>query len=198
MYGMVNKAIREYIETSFGKPAWQQIKAEAGFDAPEFISMDQYPDDVSVSLVVAASQATGRTVPALLEAIGEYWIGFAMRSDYGHLLQMAGDTLPEILMNLDNMHTRIGQSFTELQPPSFWCTDVTDESLTLHYVSSRGGLLAPMVAGLVRGLGKMLSVHCTVEQTAVYGEGDGHDEFHVTFAPAESAGASTSPAYHRA
>ena len=68
----------------------------------------------------------------------------------------------------------------ELKPPSFWCTDLEETSLILHYVSEREGL-TPMVSGLVKGLAKMLQVDCTVEQKKSKTDGHDHDEFLITF-----------------
>lgn len=192
MYGMVNKAIREYIEKAHGEEIWQRVASSSGLAEVDFVSMESYPDAASVALVVSTSEVTGIGVPALLESIGEYWVTFALRSDYGVLLQMAGDTLPEVLMNLDQMHTRIGQSFTRLQPPSFWCTDVTDTSLVLHYLSTRGGLLAPMVVGLVRGLGTMLGITCEVVHEERRDAGAPHDTFRVVYGSDVSVAIQTS------
>lgn len=181
MYGMVNKAIVKYISTKYGAETWENIKRRAELVDDNFINMEQYDDRVSVAMVVSAANAVGKTPAQILEEVGEYWIQFALDSDYGELLRNAGDTLPELLMNLDNMHVRVGYSFSELKPPSFWCTDIGESSLTLHYVSEREGL-TPMVSGLVRGLARMLQFECTVEQKVFKTDGHDHDEFYVTFA----------------
>ncbi|MEM7343572.1 MAG: heme NO-binding domain-containing protein, partial [Chloroflexota bacterium] len=153
---------------------------KADISTDEFLSMEQYPDADSVALVVATAEIQDRDPAAVLEEIGEYWIEFALNSHYGDLLRISGDTLPEILMNLNNLHERIGQAFPNLDPPSFWCTDVAENSLTLHYVSNRAGL-TPMVAGLIKGLSNMLNASCTVTQTVALADGAHHDEFLVTF-----------------
>ncbi len=180
MYGMVNKAIKEYISTQYGDGAWREVKRRADIQDDNFISMDQYSDEVSVGMVVAAAAALEKSPAAFLEEVGEYWIAFALDSHYGDLLRDAGDTLPEILDNLDNLHVRVGYSFDNLKPPSFWCTDVTDKDLILHYVSERDGL-APMVNGLVKGLARMLNTTCEVEQIRTKGVEATEDQFRVTF-----------------
>jgi hypothetical protein len=40
---------------------------------------------------------------------------------YGDLMDMSGETLPEFLQNLDELHARVGVIFPKLQPPSFDC-----------------------------------------------------------------------------
>ena len=179
MYGMVNRAIEKFIKEQHGNDTWERVASLAKVE-DDFISMEQYADEVSVNLVVGLSQVTGLTPNQILTSIGEYWVDFAHNSDYGDLLDMAGDSLPEVLSNLDDMHARIGQSFDALKPPSFWISDLTEDSLILHYVSERDGL-APMVVGLVRGLSKRLNTACSVIQVGFKGETSEHDEFAVAF-----------------
>jgi hypothetical protein len=65
-----------------------------------------------------------------------------------------GRTLREFLLNLPDLHTRVALIFPELRPPEFACSEVTANSLRLHYRSTREGL-TPFVVGLVEGLGGM-------------------------------------------
>lgn len=180
MYGMVNKAIVEYIQNHHDLEVWREIKAKANLPVDHFISMEQYPDSVSVAMIMATAEMQDRSATTILEEIGEYWIEFALKSDYGDLLEVSGDTLPEVLMNLNHLHERVGQAFANLDPPSFWCTDVTQNSLVLHYASSRLGL-APMVIGLVKGLSTMLGVTSTVDPITRPNSESDHAEFLVRY-----------------
>lgn len=156
MYGMVNKAVYDMVHAHFGADAWNAISKRAGIEDVTFLSMRQYPDEITYRLVGAASQELKLTPEQVLEAFGEYWVSFTAREGYGELLKMQGQTLLEFLSNLDTMHARVGLSFPHLRPPSFHLTDQTERSVKLHYNSSRQGL-AHLVVGLLRGLGKMLS-----------------------------------------
>ena len=146
MYGMVNQAILEYFREEYGAEILDSVRSRAGCEGTEFASMTQYPDEVSGQLIGAAAEVLGQPAEAVLEQVGEYWVGFALRSDYGDLLRIAGSSLPEVVQNLDQLHTRVGQAFADLKPPSFWCDEVTEGSLVLHYVSERTGF-EPMVVG---------------------------------------------------
>ena len=196
MYGMVNRAIEQFIRKEHGESVWEQVASKAAVkDA--FISMEQYPDSVSVNLVVGLSEVIGMGPAQVLADVGEYWVSFAHNSDYGDLLDMAGDTLPEVLANLDEMHTRVGQSFENLNTPSFWVTDLTEDSLILHYASDRDGL-APMVVGLVRGLGNLLDTDVSVIQVGIKGDTSDHDEFAVAFAKKETSAKKEAGAQNKA
>lgn len=169
MYGMINQAILEFLCEEYGTERSDAVRARAACEEKNFASMQQYPDEVSYALIGAASEILGEPADVILDKVGEYWVGFALRSDYADLLWMAGRTLPEVLQNLDHLHTRIGQSFQQMEPPSFWCDDITEGSLVLHYASERAGL-GPMVIGLVRGLGRMLGYETKTEPVATESE----------------------------
>ncbi len=192
MYGMVNRAIEQFIRKEHGEDVWERVASKADVNQ-DFISMEQYPDSVSVDLVVGLSEVTGMGPGQVLADVGEYWVSFAYNSEYGDLLDMAGDTLPEVLSNLDEMHTRVGHSFENLNTPSFWVTDLTEDSMILHYASNREGL-APMVVGLVRGLGNLLETDVSVIQVGFKGDTSDHDEFAVAFAKKEKTETPVKPA----
>lgn len=180
MYGMVNLAIQDFMSERYGEKVWQEVKARAAPAIDHFLTMEQYPDEVTQGMMIAASEISGDSIPALMDNVGEYFVDFARHSGYGELMQIIGTTLPEALSNLDNMHARVGLSFPELRPPAFWCTEVEEHSLVLHYQSVRDGL-GPMIPGTVRGLGTMLKTRVTVEWIVRREEGADHDQFRVTF-----------------
>ena len=118
---------------------------------------------------------------AVYEAFGEYWTTYTAEAGYGELMRSAGKTLPEFLRNLDLLHTRVKMSFPHLVPPSFTVTDETADSLVLHYYSSRQGL-APLVVGLLRGLGDRFGVAVTVSQERV-DHPTPHEVYHLSWKP---------------
>lgn len=176
MYGLVNKAIAGLVCDRFGSETWATIKARAGIDVDIFISMDAYDDDISYQLVGAASGVLGLPADQILEIFGEYWVLYTAKEGYGPMLQMAGNNLVTFLQNLDHLHTHVGFSLPQLKPPSFWCTDVTAHSIRLHYGSSRKGL-APMVVGLLKGLGKRFNEEIEIEHVQRHDDGAHHDVF---------------------
>jgi hypothetical protein len=178
MYGLVNRALEELIRTTHGDDAWEKIKERAGVDIEVFVRMDAYPDDITYRLVGAASELLNQSPDSLLKAFGKYWTLYTGREGYGDLLDAAGNTLQEALANLDDLHVRVGLMYPELKPPSFRCTDVTAEGLVLHYYSSRAGL-APMVIGLIEGLGKRFGHTLEIAPLARRDSGDDHDSFAI-------------------
>ncbi len=178
MYGLVNKAIEGLVCDHYGRKTWERIKEKANVDIDVFISMDAYDDEISYKLVEAASEVLGQSPEKVLEVFGEYWVLYTAKEGYGEMLNMAGDSLFAFLNNLDNLHTRVGLSFPQLQPPSIKCIELPENSLRLHYYSTRPGL-APMVIGLVKGLGKRFNEELEITQTMNRDQGADHDEFLV-------------------
>ncbi|MBE9048925.1 heme NO-binding domain-containing protein [Nostocales cyanobacterium LEGE 11386] len=182
MYGLVNKAIQDMVCSRFGEKTWQEIKQKAEVDADVFVSMEGYPDDITHRLVKAASVVLNLSSSEIMQAFGEFWVQYTSQEGYGEMMDMSGDTLPEFLENLDNLHARVGVSFPQLQPPSFECSDVEEATLSLHYRSDREGL-APMVLGLVKGLGTRFDTEVEITHTQSRDDGAEHDEFLVKYKP---------------
>jgi len=180
MYGLVNKAVQDLVVTQFGQEKWNEIKRKADTGVESFIGMRPYPDEVTYNLVGAASEVLGLPTDKILEAFGEYWILYTAKEGYGELLDMCGSTFVEFLQNMNNLHGRIQLSFPKLKPPVLECSNISDDSMRLHYHTDREGL-APMVVGLLKGLGKRFDTPVEVIHDKVRGQENDHDEFLIRF-----------------
>lgn len=180
MYGLVNQAIRDMIVVNHGEEVWTRVRQRAEVELEQFEGMEPYPDDLTHRLVQAASVELQADPHALLRAFGEFWVTYTAAEGYGPLMEMAGSSLPEFLHNLDDLHARVGINFPQLVPPSFDAEDQDAGSMHLHYHSTRQGL-APMVIGLVEGLGDRFETPVEVEQLASRAEGADHDVFAVRY-----------------
>ncbi len=174
MYGLVNKAVVDLVTSKFGQETWNQIKKKADVDLDVFVSMDGYPDDITYRLVGAASEVLKITPAQVLEAFGEYWVLYTAAEGYGPLLDAAGSNLREFLMNLDALHARVALTMSNLKPPRFRVVDVDKGTMLLEYYSTREGL-APMVVGLLRGLGIRFDTKIDIAHKRV----TDHDEFTI-------------------
>jgi len=95
------------------------------------------------------------------------------------MFDIAGSTLREFLINLDSLHTRVGQNFANLKPPSFTYDEVNEQTLRMHYHSDRKGL-CPMVSGLLRGLSKRFETELRIDHPVCSRLGAPHCEFMLT------------------
>jgi hypothetical protein len=177
MYGLVNRGLEELIRKQHGDDAWARICARAGVPEVPFVAMQPYDDAVTYNLVVAAAEETGQPIAALLEVYGEHWIRYTAREGYAHLFELFGGSLGQFLANLDRMHARVGMSFPELRPPVFVARELGNGLYELEYHSTREAL-APMVLGLLRGLGQLFGVATEIEQIGARAD-LGHDVFRI-------------------
>lgn len=153
MYGLVNKAIQDLVCEKFGEDKWNEIKKLSGFEDDFFIGLQTYPDALTYALVKNASKILGAESSVVMETFGEYWILYTANEGYGDMMELAGDTLPDFLNNLDMLHNRLNNLMPNLMPPQFSTRNETANSIELEYRSHRAGF-SPMVIGLLRGLCK--------------------------------------------
>ncbi|MFO1406422.1 MAG: heme NO-binding domain-containing protein [Steroidobacteraceae bacterium] len=181
MYGLVNKAIEQMVCRDHGDGVWQLIKQQAGVEVEAFVSNAAYPDDVTYRLVGAACRVLDTTPDRFLSGFGEYWVLHTALESYGPLMRAHGKTAREFILKLPVFHARVQMIFPELRPPEFECTDVTEESLMLHYRTPRPAGLEPFVEGLIRGIGEMFGDPLDLRRVEDRSTGAEHSVFHVTW-----------------
>lgn len=162
MYGIVNKAIEELVTENFGEDKWQIILEKSGIDEEFFISNEPYDDDITFKLAMTISTEMNMSVQAVLVAFGEWWILKTAKERYGYLLSSGGNNFRDFIINLPIFHNRIIMMYPKLSPPEFKVTDIHEQELKLHYISSRKGL-SDFVYGLISGLGKFYQTETTIE-----------------------------------
>ncbi len=174
MYGLVNQGIRKMVIQNFGEATWNAICERAGVD-DVFVAMEPYPDEVTLSLVGAASEVLSLPPDKVLHAFGKWWIGNAA-NEYSGIFQLTGESFPEFIENLDSIHTRVLSMMPRLTPPLFRLSDQTDNSVVVHYYSQRQGLY-PMVAGMIEGIGEWFAAPVVIENI----HHEGGDPEHTIF-----------------
>ena len=164
MYGMINIAIQDMITDRYGKMKWESVKSSMSGQIDDFVTMDSYPDELTYSIVGKASELLPMDPQLLLEDIGEYWIIHTAKNGYGDMLNTMGKDMVEFLNNINSMHSRLADTMPHMTIPTFSLSDITHNSMTVHYYSKRKGL-EPMVTGLLRGLAKRFDMDCTIEMS---------------------------------
>lgn len=163
MYGLVNQAVRDLVIKGFGEEKWNLICKEAGIPNKDFVSMQYYPDTITYSLVGAAAKHLNLSAETILSEFGKHWVLYTAENGYGPLMDLFGENYKSCLMNLNNLHARMGLSMPELAPPRFIFTEITPEIYQIEYQSKRQGL-EPMVQGLLEGLAQKYKTPAVVKQ----------------------------------
>ncbi len=180
MYGIVNKAIQDLLTSQFGEETWENVKSRSGIDADYFISNEPYNDDITFKLAVAASEVLNISVGDVLIVFGEFWILDTAKLKYGYLMESGGPNLKDFLINLPNFHNRIMLIYPKLTPPEFQVSDITNNSIYIHYFSKREGL-QEFVRGLLQGLGKFFNTTVEIELIQSRNNGSSHEIFKVSW-----------------
>jgi len=178
MYGIVNKAIEELVIANFGEEKWEAIRLRSGIDIDFFISSEPYDDDITFKLAQAVSEEMDMTLSAVLMAFGEWWVLKTTKEKYGGLMEAGGRDLKEFLINLPLFHNRVMLIYPKLTPPEFKVSDITENSINLHYLSKREGL-QDFVRGLIQGLGIMYNTPVTIKLIQTRDEGSSHEIFNI-------------------
>jgi hypothetical protein len=179
MYGLVNKALEQLVKTNFCDDTWSEITRRSGVDH-SFVLMKPYPDHITYDLVAAASDVLDTPAEVLLESFGEHWIQYTVDEGYGKTVSLYGDSVGEFLQNMNNLHAQIRLSFPELRPPVISCESKPNGQIEVCYQSERAGL-APMLVGLIKGLGKRFSTPVDVEYLKPVDSNSDGEYFLVTF-----------------
>ena len=182
MYGLLNAALKEFVATKYGGDAWDSVVQRAAVGVTHFNKMDPYPDEMTYKLVGETAAVTGQSVDAVLDAFGEHWVAYTAAQGYGPMFDIAGDSLRDFLLSLNELHVRVGRSFPKLVPPSFRFDSISPHSLRMHYLSQRKGL-CPMVPGLLRGLSNRFKTPIQVLEDVCARRGADHCEFVVIIEP---------------
>lgn len=178
MYGMVNQAIKDLVLSKFGEEAWDKICIKANVSTEDFVFMQYYSDKLTYDLVGAASEQLSLPPYVILNEFGKHWVLFTAKEGYGMLMDLFGSDFKTCLMNLNNLHARMGMTMPDLTPPRFNFSEIDEKTYTIDYYSKRSGL-APMVSGLLEGLALKYGVKAKVEHLENT-NGDATSSFKIT------------------
>jgi hypothetical protein len=178
MYGLINQAVKDLVLASQGESLWEKICRDVGIDPADFEMLSPYPDRLTSAIVTTSATYLHLPTDTFLRKLGHHWIRFTAERGYGEMLDLLGRDLSTCLRNLNQMHAHLGAMMTELKPPSFFVTPLSEKRLTIRYHSHREGL-APMVLGLLEGLAERLQQRIEVEHHPKGARSD-HEEFDVT------------------
>jgi hypothetical protein len=145
----------------FGEDSWNTILSESGCEFDFFLNTHPYTDEVTLSLVSAAARVNKISVDEFLIMLGGFWVLNTAEKYYGTMLLTLGNNVKDFLTNLVTFHNRVEIMYPNMKPPTFQITDITDNSLVFHYISTRKGLKNFMV-GLLQGVGKRFNTELSI------------------------------------
>ena len=179
MKGIINKGIQEMVEAKYGAEAWEKVKSLAGYEEPFFaISLD-YPDEITLALVKAASEVSGLSAETVMIEYGKFLVPNSLKKHYPTYLVLAGSSPREFLLNMDRVHEEATRSISNALPPRFDYEELPDGRLLMHYNSKRG--LCTVLRGLILGVGLLFNQELQVREIACMHKGSQRCTMEVTF-----------------
>jgi Haem-NO-binding len=170
MYGMIHRAIQQMANDTGDASLWPRIAAAAGVDDTHLISASSYDDDVTLRIIGGACEVMNTEPDALLEAFGEYWIGYAVKGPYGALMNLTGQDILTFLDNLDRLHQSVQSAMPSARLPGFAARPIAEGVIEVVYSSERAGL-ETFVTGLLKGVVSHFNHTGSVERGAVTNQG---------------------------
>lgn len=161
MYGLVNQGIKDLVLKIADERAWTTICKSA--DVPEdYVSMEYYEDHITYKLIGSTSKYLNIPAESILAEFGKFWVKYTAKEGYGPLMDLFGQNFKSSLVNLNQLHMRMGMTMPNLSPPSFEFKEIQENKYELEYQSKRSGL-SPMVEGLLRGLAEKYNVKIEIK-----------------------------------
>lgn len=181
VHGIVCKGLKDFVVETHGKDAWAAIHDEAGLRMQIYVPVREYPDEVVLELVEAASQLTGTEVETLLYEFGRFVVP--------SLVQVYGIHVDQEWTGLDliaNVEVYIHEAlranrFATFTPPKIASKQIGENRVVVAYGSERE--LCPLAEGLLVGVGEHYDETLTVEEYRCVHEGEPRCEFLVTRGP---------------
>ena len=157
MHGLIHVVLKELVLENWGEEKWGDILKELGVtDDSGILKMSQYPDDLTVTAIVTTAKVLGVSVETAFHVYGGFFVRFVHGGDHLRMLQSMGDDIEMFLNNINHLHHVLERSYRESSFPYFKIEKIEESKYTLSYRSARGGLLAPLVEGIIPELSKLL------------------------------------------
>jgi predicted hydrocarbon binding protein len=179
MKGVINKGIQELVLDKFGSEAWEKIKQSAGCSEPFFAASNDYPDEMSVALIQAASQVSGLPAEVVCIEFGKYWVNHTGKDTYPSYYTMAGTNARQFLLSMGKVHEHVTRSILNASPPGLEYEELPDGKLLMHYRSSRR--LCAVLRGLILGVGEHFDEKLDVKELRCFHKGADRCTMEVTF-----------------
>jgi hypothetical protein len=169
MHGIIHLELHNFVKSRFGDEALRELLERAGQDADVITPLRTYSDQAIVDLLVEGSRMTGKSIPALLEAFGEYLVP-AYLSLYGSLLKPEWKTLDVIERTEETIHRVVRRRQPGAAPPRLRATRVGPKMVMLAYDSPRK--LCQVARGIARGLASRFGETLTMNDIECMHRGD--------------------------
>lgn len=177
MHGIIFAELKKFVVTQMGPEAWNGLLQQIGAPGKVHLPTQVYPDAELVALVKAASQATGKEAPALLQAFGQF-IAPDLLQLYRAQVNPNWKTLELLEHTEETIHRVVRLRDPNAKPPQLVVRRDGPSSVVIRYTSPRK--LCDVAKGITRGVAEHYKekVHIVDERCML--KGDDACEIRVT------------------
>lgn len=161
MHGSICCIVKKFVETQFGKAAWDEILVTAGFEGLQLSPIGVYPDEAVIAILGAGCELLDCELDDLLGKIGRFagpeLVGFA-----SNMLHPDWKTF-ELLANVESLiHRTVRIHNPDAQPATIQAFRLNENKMQVVYSSRRG--LCPLAKGILLGVSDHFNEKVTVRE----------------------------------
>ncbi len=126
MYGLLLRALQDYVLTTFDPASWERIRVAGGFLPQGFEPLLHYNHEVLRVALRQASNALERPVPTILEDLGTWVIAAGYDGAPRRLLRFGGADFTDFLFSLDELRDRARLALPDLIMPELRIAELAE------------------------------------------------------------------------
>lgn len=148
MKGIIFSEMARWVDTAFSPAIADSMITRSGVpNDGAYTSVGNYPHEEAISLMVALSELTGRTVGSLARDYG-YWLAGRFAVLYPEMIAGYPDARSLLAGVGPHIHEEVTKLYPEATPPALAAT-ISPDAMRLDYASHRP--FADIAHGLVEG-----------------------------------------------
>ncbi|MDE0884900.1 MAG: heme NO-binding domain-containing protein [Myxococcota bacterium] len=170
MIGIVNQALRSWLIERAGRACWLAVSESSGVGQANFLTFEEYPDDITLRLAEKTSELLGISCEQVLGEAGKFWITHRGPAVYGELMEFSAETFADYLRNMDRLHTSLVASLPGLRAPFMCNFQFQDAGLTIAYPSELEAF-KPFLAGSLKALAQRFGTEIEISEATPLDDG---------------------------
>ena len=181
MHGVVFSSLRDYVTTTYGREATQQVFSAGG----AYLLSEAYSDEEFMALVTRAVEATKREADDLVYDFGVFTAQTTFARLYPAFFAIAVSSREFLLTVETRIHELVRATIPNARPPQLHVSERGDDGVSIVYSSPRR--LCVLLRGLVEGTARHYRDTATIDEPTCMHRGDAACTFDVTLRPAPTA-----------
>lgn len=169
MFGLVNRAIQNFVEDNYGAPCWDAVARRAALESRDFESMLSYPDEVTERVLLGCEAVLGTERSMILEDLGLYLVTHPNMEPVRRLMRFSGGEFEDFLLSLDELHKRVKVAVSALDMPSIAVRATGPQTFSLYVGAGYpgfGAVLHGMIKAMADDYGALVISDLTMQSAA--------------------------------